>query len=71
MSPAIGIHVCERCGAVYSTIGAYLDCRESHEDNTTFAICRVCGGLIGWIDCPTGGWWAHDVHPADDHDADP
>lgn len=34
-------------------------------------LCRHCLGRIEWIDCPTGGWWAHDVHPADDHDADP
>jgi hypothetical protein len=27
----IGVHVCEGCGAVYDTIGAYLDCVESHE----------------------------------------
>lgn len=33
------------------------------------AQCEDCGGLIAWIDAPTGGWWAHDVHPDDDHDA--
>lgn len=32
-------------------------------------ICGACGHRVGWIDCPTGGWWAHEVHPADDHDA--
>jgi hypothetical protein len=26
---------------------------------------------IGFIDCPTGSWWAHDRHPADQHDAVP
>lgn len=31
--------------------------------------CRRCGTRMQWIDCPTGGWWAHDVHPSDDHDA--
>jgi hypothetical protein len=31
--------------------------------------CRVCGGSINWIDAPTGGWWQHAAHPADDHDA--
>ncbi len=31
--------------------------------------CRQCGKRMAWIDCPTGGWWAHDVHPSDDHDA--
>lgn len=29
----------------------------------------TCGGLIEWISCPTGGWWAHMEHPADGHDA--
>jgi hypothetical protein len=33
--------------------------------------CVRCGGRIGWIDCPTGGWWVHAQHPADGHDADP
>lgn len=33
--------------------------------------CVECDQTITWIDCPTGGWWAHDVHPADEHAADP
>jgi len=33
------------------------------------SMCHVCGKLCEWIDCPTGGWWSHRVHPADDHDA--
>lgn len=32
-------------------------------------ICGVCGHAVGWINSPTGGWWAHEVHPSDDHDA--
>lgn len=32
-------------------------------------ICGACGHRVGWINCPTGGWWAHEVHPSDDHDA--
>lgn len=32
--------------------------------------CRSCGTGVQWIECPTGGWWAHLVHPPDDHDAD-
>lgn len=32
--------------------------------------CEVCGRLVTWVDCPTGGWWMHRVHPADDHDAE-
>lgn len=27
----IGVHVCEGCGKVHDTIGAYLTCRESHQ----------------------------------------
>jgi hypothetical protein len=33
--------------------------------------CVECDRPITWVESPTGGWWAHDVHPADDHDADP
>lgn len=32
--------------------------------------CGTCRRLAQWIDCPTGGWWAHLVHPTDNHDAD-
>jgi hypothetical protein len=39
--------------------------------NTLQVTCAVCGGPVGYIDCPTGGWWAHDRHPADGHDAEP
>lgn len=31
--------------------------------------CTTCGGYVRWVDAPTGGWWAHDVHPPDEHDA--
>lgn len=34
-------------------------------------ICAACGGLIGYVNAPTGGWWAHDQHPEDNHDAVP
>jgi hypothetical protein len=40
-------------------------------DNTARTTCRTCVTPIAWIDCPTGGWWAHDTHPADEHDALP
>ncbi|CAM5620373.1 hypothetical protein [Streptomyces aurantiogriseus] len=33
--------------------------------------CRTCVTPINYIDCPTGGWWAHEQHPADEHDAVP
>ncbi|MGW5387170.1 hypothetical protein [Nocardia sp. NPDC003963] len=33
------------------------------------SVCDTCHTGIHWIDCPTGGWWAHDIHPADHHDA--
>lgn len=38
---------------------------------TTEATCNRCYTICYWIDCPTGGWWAHIVHPDDGHDADP
>jgi hypothetical protein len=31
--------------------------------------CATCGGQIHYQACPTGGWWIHDAHPADGHDA--
>ena len=31
--------------------------------------CKVCKDLAYWIDCPTGGWWAHVTRPGDGHDA--
>lgn len=33
--------------------------------------CETCGERIGWIECPTGGWWSHETHPDDGHDAVP
>ncbi|MBF6358136.1 hypothetical protein IU449_26935 [Nocardia higoensis] len=33
------------------------------------ADCLTCGTPIDWVACPTGGWWAHRIHPADHHDA--
>lgn len=33
--------------------------------------CGDCGGVIHWIESPTGGWWAHEEHPEDEHDAWP
>ena len=36
------------------------------------AECRHCQSGIYWQACAEhGGWWVHDVHPADDHDASP
>lgn len=32
--------------------------------------CAVCGGGIWLQDCPTGSWWVHNQHPADNHDAE-
>jgi hypothetical protein len=38
---------------------------------TSITRCRTCVTPIGFINCPTGGWWAHEQHPADEHDAIP
>ncbi|MET9222373.1 hypothetical protein ABZX65_26915 [Streptomyces sp. NPDC003300] len=35
------------------------------------ADCAECGASIGWVECPSGSWWSHRVHPAKDHDAHP
>lgn len=32
-------------------------------------LCVQCNKEVEWIDCPTGGWWAHWEHPSDNHDA--
>ncbi|MGW3711378.1 hypothetical protein ACWDN6_14675 [Streptomyces albogriseolus] len=34
-------------------------------------VCATCETSVGWVSCPTGGWWAHGSHPADGHDAAP
>lgn len=31
--------------------------------------CAVCQESVGYVDAPTGGWWAHCAHPEDGHDA--
>lgn len=33
--------------------------------------CAKCRTPIGYIPAPTGGWWAHENHPVDNHDAVP
>ena len=33
--------------------------------------CRACVTPIAWVDSPTGGWWEHNQHPEDGHDAIP
>lgn len=44
---------------------------EVDPDAASTSNCATCKGTVAWIDAPTGGWWAHDQHPADDHDAQP
>lgn len=43
--------------------------RTTHE--TITVLCGSCAERIGWIECPTGGWWAHFGHPLSEHDAFP
>lgn len=31
--------------------------------------CERCTERCHWVDCPTGGWWSHEQHPGDGHDA--
>lgn len=47
----IGVHVCEGCGGVFDTVGAYLNCAESHGPPHSFEPdpdeweegCLTCG----------------------------
>lgn len=61
-----GGYVCSICGEPVES----EPCPQHGPEDIT-ADCVTCGGLIGWIACPTGGWWAHRQHPADGHDARP
>lgn len=31
--------------------------------------CHECGNVIYWQEAPGGGWWVHEHHPVDGHDA--
>lgn len=33
-------------------------------------VCKTCYLLAQWIECPTGGWWAHLTQAKDRHDVD-
>lgn len=44
--------------------------REERVGDVRHGTCTVCGGGCRYQDCPTGGWWIHDHHPDDDHDAE-
>ena len=46
-----------------------MTCAAGYHDCMT-ASCEVCEEIMVWIDCPTGGWWKHVDHPADDHDGE-
>jgi hypothetical protein len=48
-----------------------LDAKDGGLPTAYVMACAQCDGLLGWIACPTGGWWSHREHPADDHDAEP
>ncbi|MFJ7269374.1 hypothetical protein ACIQV3_22480 [Streptomyces sp. NPDC099050] len=48
-----------------------LDTEYAPADPRPDITCHHCQGRAEWIDCPTGGWWAHHTHPADGHDATP
>jgi hypothetical protein len=59
---------CPGCLAALSGDDGYETDPEPKPTEGEHGTC-VCGGAIHYIDCPTGGWWAHDEHPADGHDA--
>lgn len=50
------------------------DALNAHRDESirdAAPLCAVCDTPIGWINSPTGDWWAHATHPKDGHDAQP
>ncbi|MER5482962.1 hypothetical protein ABT024_07060 [Streptomyces sp. NPDC002812] len=48
------------------------DARLTADSRSRRTACRHCGAPAEWIDCPhAGGWWAHEQHPTDGHDAEP
>jgi hypothetical protein len=34
-----------------------------------YGFCKKCHRMVHWVQSPSGGWWAHDEHPEDGHDA--
>lgn len=66
-----GAHVAvngQECRTRYTCIGVDVPV---HQEPVPRNTCGVCGGGTWYQDCPTGGWWVHDSHPADGHDATP
>lgn len=48
----------------------YEDDPEPTPANGEHGTYATCSEPIHYIDCPHGGWWNHDVQPADGHDAE-
>jgi hypothetical protein len=49
---------------------AQVTCTQTGCSTSSAATCGTCRQPIHWVDCPTGGWWRHDQHPTDGHDAE-
>lgn len=75
---------CHRCGTpkpVNAMCNATAECIADEEFlqrrrmqivcTPTVDACVVCEQMIFWQPCPTGGWWIHELHPIDGHDAKP
>lgn len=56
--------------ASFAFHGSFIVARELGDPEPSTFRCSKCGRSIWWQDCPTGGWWVHDVHFPDDHDAE-
>jgi hypothetical protein len=39
--------------------------------NGDMSSCAACAGSIYYLYSPYGGWWIHNLHPEDGHDAQP
>lgn len=58
-----------KCDCLEQTAAEIIAALDGQTSTSTSA-CDVCAQQVEWIDCPTGGWWAHLSHPSTTvHDA--
>lgn len=63
-----------RPGVSQAYVGGWDDATATAVENIKgmyLHTCVKCAKPIAYIECPTGGWWAHYKHPQDEHDAVP
>lgn len=72
IQPDVCLHGPERHGPEAGCVECPCRSTVGHDlGKAALSNCAACQDVISWIDCPTGGWWAHEIHPEDGHDARP